>query len=67
MTTQEALQELVKTLPPDLQKEAADFIRFLLQKRARKHGKILRQDWGGALRDHRDTYTSLELQRKALE
>ena len=33
----------------------------------RRHGKKLRQDWGGALKDFRDKYTSLELQKKAFE
>ena len=67
MTTQEAIQDLIKALPPELQREVEDFIRFLLEKRVKKHGRRLRQDWAGALRDYRDQYTSLELQRKALE
>ncbi|AZK60217.1 hypothetical protein Daudx_1674 [Candidatus Desulforudis audaxviator] len=54
-------------LPPELQREAEDFIRFLLEKRAKKTGKRLRQDWAGALKDFREQYTSLELQKKALE
>jgi len=44
-----------------------DFIGFLLEKRKQKYGRKLRQDWAGALRDYRDKYTSLELQKKALE
>ncbi len=32
-----------------------------------KKSKFLRQDWAGALKDLRDQYTSLELQKKALE
>jgi len=61
------LEELVKELPPELRREVEDFVQFLLEKRARKRGRTLRQDWAGALRDYRDQYTSLELQRKALE
>ena len=45
----------------------ADFVEFLLEKRARKPGQKLRQDWAGALRDYRGQYTSVELQEKALE
>lgn len=67
MVNQETIQELIKTLPPEIQKEVEDFIRFLLQERTKKYGRRLRQDWAGALGDHRDKYTSLELQRKALE
>ena len=33
----------------------------------RKPRKKLRQTWAGALRDYREQYTSLELQKKALE
>lgn len=67
MATPDTIQELLKALPPDLQREAEDYIRFLLEKRAKKSGKRLRQDWAGALKDFREQYTSLELQKKALE
>ena len=67
MATPETIQELLKALPPELQREAEDYIRFLLEKRAKKSGKRLRQDWAGALKDFREQYTSLELQKKALE
>jgi hypothetical protein len=61
------LKELVEQLPPDLQDEARVFVEFLLEKKARKKERKLRQDWVGALRGYRDQYTSLELQKKALE
>ncbi len=61
------LVELVQELPPDVQAEVRDFGEFLLVKRARKPATKLRQDWAGTLRDVRDEYTSLELQRKALD
>ncbi|KFD40976.1 hypothetical protein HY02_03295 [Peptococcaceae bacterium SCADC1_2_3] len=61
------LKELVEQLPPDLQDEARVFVEFLLEKKARKKERKLRQDWAGALRGYRDQYTSLELQKKALE
>jgi len=57
----------VKQLSPELQREAEDFVKFLLEKQARKHGRKLRQDWAGALKNYRKIYTSLELQKKALE
>jgi hypothetical protein len=40
---------------------------FLLEKQEKKSGRKLRQDWAGALKEYRDQYTSLELQKKALE
>lgn len=61
------LKELVEKLPPDLQQEAKDFLEFLLEKRMRRKQKKLRLTWAGALREYRDQFTSLELQKKALE
>jgi hypothetical protein len=60
------LQELVQELPPDMRAEVRDFIEFLLAKRGRRPRETLRQDWAGALRDYRQQYTSLELQRQSL-
>jgi len=63
----ENIEEIIKKLPPELQREVKDFIDFLIEKKARKQGVKLRQDWAGALKDYRDKYSSLELQKKALE
>lgn len=65
MATPESIQEMIKALPPERQREAEDFIRFLFQKQAGKKGKRLRQDWSGALKDFREQYTSLELQKSS--
>lgn len=61
------LSELVEELPPDVQQEVRDFVEFLISKHSRTPGKKLRQDWAGALRDYREEYSALELQKKALE
>jgi hypothetical protein len=61
------LEEILEELPPDLRDEVRDFAEFLLRKRQRGPRKRLRQDWAGALREHREDYTSLELQRQALK
>jgi hypothetical protein len=67
MATQlKSLDELIKELPPDSQAEVRNFIESLLEKRKQAAGK-LRQSWAGALSDYRDEYTSLELQKKALD
>lgn len=63
----ENLEELIKKLPPELRQEVADFIQFLLSKRAGRKGRKLRQDWGGGLEEYRQQYSSLELQKKAME
>jgi mRNA-degrading endonuclease RelE of RelBE toxin-antitoxin system len=61
------IEKMIEQLPSELQKEVENFVQLLIEKRGRKAGKKLRQDWAGALRDYRDKYTSLELQKKALE
>lgn len=60
------LTEMIEQLPRVRQTEVRDFVEFLLVKsRPRSAGK-LRQDWAGALRDYRDRYSPMELQREAL-
>ncbi len=59
-------EQIISLLPPELQKEVEDFARFLLE-RSRKKSKKLKQDWAGGLEEFKDKYTSLELQKKALE
>ncbi|MBS3948444.1 MAG: DUF2281 domain-containing protein [Dethiobacter sp.] len=51
----------------DLQQEVIDFAEFLLEKKMRKRQKKLRLTWAGGLQEYRDQFTSLELQKKALE
>jgi len=63
-----SLEELVKELPPDLQQEVQDFARYLLETKVRpRPSRKMRLTWAGGLREFRDQYTSLELQKKALE
>lgn len=61
------IEEKIKELPPELQQEVEDFVEFLLKTKVRRKQKKLRMTWAGALREFRDQFTSLELQKKALE
>jgi hypothetical protein len=66
----DTIEEVIKktaALPEDLQKEVADFVEFLSQRRARPLRKKLRFDWVGALSGLKDKYTSVELQHMASE
>jgi hypothetical protein len=68
MSTQwKPLEELVRELPADSQAEVRDFVEFLLEKQKRKPAQKLRQNWAGALVDYSGEYTSLDLQKKALD
>lgn len=61
------IEELVRELPAASQAEVRNFVEFLLEKRKRKGSNPLKQQWAGALSDYRDQYTSLELQKLALD
>ncbi len=61
------LEELMQELPPELRQEVRDFARFLVETRSRPKNKKLQLNWAGALEEFRGRYTSLELQKKALE
>jgi len=64
---EQRIGEMIKELPLEFQHEVEDFVRFLLEKQARKSRGKLKFDWEGALEDLRDQYTSVELQHQISE
>jgi hypothetical protein len=60
-----ALEELMKTMPPDLEQDAKDFARFLSEKRAHRDEQV--QDSAAAVRDYREEYTSTESKQTTLK
>lgn len=61
------LEEILKKLPSTSQAEVIHFAEFLSRKRQPKAARKLRQTWADALSEYRDQYTSVELQKKALD
>ena len=61
------LEALLKKMPATLQAEVIHFAEFLSRKRHPKATRKLRQNWAGALSEYQDQYTSVELQKKALD
>jgi len=61
------LQQKIRELPPDLQRQVEDFIEFLSQKKSTKTTGRLKLDWRGALKELGKKYTSVELQHKLME
>jgi len=61
------IEEMMKELPTEYQKEVEDFIEFIFQKHIKKTGRKFRLDWAGGLKEYKNKFTSLELQKKALE
>lgn len=62
-----SLEELIKELPPQLQNEVREYAQYLVDTKVKPKRKYLRMDWAGGLKEFRGQYTSLELQKKALE
>jgi hypothetical protein len=67
MYLMETIEEKFRQLPPNLQEEAVNFIVFLLTKTHSTTRKKISFDWIGGLKEYRDKYTAIELQKKALE
>ena len=63
----ETIEEKILQLPKELQQEIMDFIDFLIAKRTQRKRKKPNLGWVGGLKEYRDRYSSLELQKKALE
>jgi hypothetical protein len=62
-----SLEEMIRDLPPDDQRKVEDFVKELAKSKPPTPKRKLDQRWAGALKRYRDQYTSLQLQRKALE
>jgi len=61
------IDELIEQLPPELQDEVFNFAQLLLKVKAQPKQKKLRMSWAGGLKEFRDEFTSMELQKKSLE
>ena len=63
----EPLEKGIAKLPPEKKKEVLDFIEFLETKDKGKSKEHLKLNWFGGLKEFKDQYSSLGLQKKALE
>lgn len=59
--------EKFNKLPPDLQEKVIKYIDSLLAQKVSKRKKKLKLDWVGGLKEYRDQYTALELQKEAVD
>ncbi len=67
MTKIQAIEKKISELPPSAFGELELFIDSLLNRRKKRPSGKLKQDWAGALKELKGEFTSLELQKKALE
>ena len=59
--------EKFNQLPPGLQGKVIKYIDSLLAQKVSKRKKKLKLDWVGGLKEYRDQYTALELQKEAVD
>ena len=59
--------EKFNQLPPDLQEKVIKYIDSLLAQKVSKRKKKLKLDWVGGLKEYRDQYTALELQKETVD
>ena len=59
--------EKFNRLPPDLQEKVIRYIDSLLTQKVSKRKKKLKLDWAGGLKEYRDQYTALELQKEVVD
>jgi ABC-type phosphate/phosphonate transport system substrate-binding protein len=62
----QSLAESINSLPADLQKKVFEYIDELKKTRKKKKRK-LSMKWVGGLREYKDKFTSVELQKKSME
>lgn len=56
----------IQNLPPQAQQQVVDLVSTLLKEHHHNPAHRLKQTWAGALRDYRNTYTSLSLQQETV-
>jgi hypothetical protein len=63
------IENKVHKLPSNLLEEVDDYIDFLIFKKQKKEykGKKLKQKWAGALKQYNREYTSVQLQKQAMQ
>jgi hypothetical protein len=59
----ESVELKLRKLPRDLKNEVEDYVDFLLEKKCKKNARKPSLSWIGGLREFKDQYTALELQK----
>lgn len=67
MTKLKELKSKIEHLPPGAIGDLGTYVDFLVQVNKPSNGGKLKQKWAGGLKGLRKTYTSIELQKKAME
>jgi len=62
-----SIDSKLKKLSNEMQKEVEDFIDLLIEKKYKRSSNKLKLNWAGGLKEYRDKFSSLELQKKVTE
>jgi len=63
----ESVEEKIRRLPPDLQRNLLDYIDSLTRQSERAVSGKFRFEWEGCLSHLKEKYSSVDLQHKALD
>jgi hypothetical protein len=63
----ESVEKKIKRLPKELKNEVEDFVDFLIEKKQKVKNKKPSLNWIGGLKEFKDQYSAIELQKKANE
>lgn len=68
MNSLKLIEKKISKLPPNLVIKLDDYLDYLLsQVKIKKDRDFLRQTWAGGLKEYKKKYSSIELQKLALE
>ena len=67
MTVEEQITDKVRRLSEDKQLKVLSFVEAIAVDMREEPKRRLRLDWSGGLREYKDRYTSVELQKKAMD
>jgi len=62
-----SISENYNQLPPEIMVKVKIYINSLMEKRQNQPLRPLKQDWAGGFCEYKSQFTSLELQKKAMD
>jgi hypothetical protein len=67
MLSVDAVEPVLKKMPPDVQRRVLKYIEALSARALRKRHGTMKFSWAGACADMNKEYTSVQLQKKILD
>lgn len=67
MLSVDAVEPVLKKMPPDVQRRALRYIEALSARAQKKRHGTMKFAWAGACADVKEEYTSVQLQKKILD